>query len=121
LYLRPLAVHDAEHRGVARHAAVAGLVAAQDSLERAADPQHRVPRALVARVGLELDAPAAPDLEGMAQHQELGLGVDVTALERAPDPRPADLDPPVRVIDGSEAGRARDLAAGDVDRRERKR
>jgi len=45
----------------------------------------------------------------------------MTALEPAPDPRPADLDPPVRVIDGSEAGRARDLVAGDVDRRERER
>ena len=48
---------------------------AVDALERRAERLERATGAVVLRVGLELDAAAAPDVEGVAEQEQLGLDV----------------------------------------------
>ena len=67
-------------------------VAPEDALERRADAGQRVARALVARVGLELDPVGAERLERVGQLEQLRLAVRAGPLERAADPGPADLE-----------------------------
>jgi len=51
-------------------------VVAQDAFQPGAQPLDGAAGLLVQFVGLQLHALAAQPLEGMAQHQVLGLGVD---------------------------------------------
>src|SRR5690606_33180849 len=67
------------------------------------------------------DADTAPGVEGVPEHQQLRLGVGRRPLPGAPDPGPADLDPPVVRADVREPGAADHPAAGALDRRERHR
>ena len=82
-----------------------------------AAPRARCARALVARVGLELDPHAAELVEREPEHQQLRLDVRSRPPGARMQPRPADLEPVVR---GAyvEVGRAPDRlapvgAAGD--------
>jgi hypothetical protein len=71
-------------------------------------------RALVAGVGLELDANGAEALEGMLEQQQLRLDVDAGAPDLAREPRPADLEPPMLGHDREVASRAdREAVAQD--------
>ena len=79
---------------------------------------HRASRALVERIGLELDTAASPGLERMAQHQELRLDVDAGApggRMRATSSRSRR-----RVLrpEGEEPGRADDARRADGRERE---
>src|SRR6478752_4167394 len=80
----PLRRDDGVQRAVARRALLAGderrLPVPDHAVELPADALDRVPAALVAGVGLEIDALHAPRLERVREHQELGLGVDPAAL-----------------------------------------
>ena len=67
-------------------------------------------RALVLRVGLPLDATAAPDVERVPQLEVLRVDVDPAAPHRRMQPRPPDLDGAVLGSECEEAGRADDLA-----------
>ena len=86
----PLLAQDRVHGGVAPGAVGATLGVPQHALELRAQPQDRGARALVEHVRLELHALEAV-VEGGAEQQALGLGVDA----RAPDLRcvggPADV------------------------------
>src|SRR5262245_1431953 len=119
LHLRPLAIDDAVDGRVAGHPAVAGLVVAQRTFERGADAHDRISRRLVQNIGLELHALAAPGLERVAQHEVLGFGIDVSALEGAANPGPPHLYPPVRGVDGAETRGTYGPAARPIDGGER--
>ena len=62
-----------------------------DSFEATADALNRVTRARIARVGLQRDPQHAPGIEGVAEHQQLGLCVAAGALGRRREPGTADL------------------------------
>ena len=66
-------------------------------------------------MGAEFDGEAAPDLEGMAKHQALGLRVDGAALGRGGEPGRADFDPRGGVVDVHVGGHADGRAAGVED------
>ena len=89
-------------------------VVAEDTLERRADACQRVPRALVARVRLELDPIGVKRLEGVGQLEQLGLAVGAGPLEGRADPGPADLDAQVGHVDVN-AGRHASDAAVDIE------
>src|SRR3990170_3278078 len=72
---RPVVVCDAVPGAVSVHAFADEYVLSVDSLEGRADRLERSARALVQRVGLELDPAAAPGLEGVSELEELGLAV----------------------------------------------
>ncbi len=90
-------------------------VLAQGAFINCADPLQGVLRLLVPVVGLEFDPDAAERLERMGQHQVFRFGVDRGALVARVQPGAADFDARVLGVDGHVAGRARDLAAGDID------
>ena len=79
---------------------------AVDALELRRQRGQRRPGALVARVGLQLDAQAAEPLERVLEHQQLRLDVDAGAPRVGREPRPADLDAPVLRPESQEAGAA---------------
>ena len=110
---RPLVVRDRVPGAVAVLAAAHEHVLAVDALERRAHRLHRAARALVARVGLELDTAASPGLEGVAEHQELRLDVDARAPGGRVEPRPADLDRRVLRPQREEPRRADDPLGAD--------
>lgn len=90
-------------------------VLAQSAFIDCADPLQGVLGLLVPMVGLELDPDAAERLESMGQHQVFRFGIERRALEARVDPGAADFHPRVLDVDGHVAGRACDLAAGNVD------
>src|ERR671915_1277513 len=65
-------------------------------------------------VGLELDAQAAESLEGMFQHQELGLDVGACLPVCWCEPGPPDLQPPVLGTKGEITGAANKLSCGCI-------
>src|SRR4051794_35268147 len=92
---RPVVVGDREQGGVAGTPRLTGherrTVVAQDPLQPAADALDGPPAALVAVIGGDGDPVDAPDLEGMGEQQQLGLGVDGGPLHVSGQPRAADL------------------------------
>ena len=78
----PLVVEHAVPGRVAALAAADEHVLAVDALELRRQRRHRAARALVARVGLQLDAEAAESLEGVLEHQQLRLDVRAGAPGR---------------------------------------
>src|SRR5690349_5091012 len=92
LHLRPVLVRDRVVRRVADALDVGEHVLAEDALKARADSRERGPRALVARVGLELDADAAELVEGKAEHEQLRLVVRSRAPVLRAQPRVADLE-----------------------------
>src|ERR1700722_19694075 len=70
---------------------------------------------LVVRVGLELDAAASENFEGVPQLQELGLGVDVRTLKLRSNPCETDLEPALLRFNIVKAGRADGFGARYVD------
>src|SRR5262245_23260228 len=91
LHARPLRIDHAEPDAMPDPAGGRDDVVAERPLLLAADPQHRVTRLLVERVGLQLHPHAAERLEGVPQHQILRLSIDWRPLPRFGHPRPADL------------------------------
>ena len=83
---------------------------AVDALEGRTERLEGTARALVLRVRLPLDAPAAPHLERVLQLEELRLDVRAGAPDGGVEPRPADLDGAVLGPEREEARRADDLA-----------
>jgi hypothetical protein len=83
-------------------------VLAVDPFEQRAHRLHRSAGALVQRVRLQLDAPAAPLLERVSQHQELRLDVHAGSPDGRVEPRPADLDRQVLRPEGEKPRRADD-------------
>ena len=69
-----------------------GRSAAHDAVELASDPLDGRPRPLVAHVGLQPDPVDPPHLEGVRQHQQLGLRVDRSPLRRTCQPGETDVD-----------------------------
>ncbi len=63
----------------------------QDALELRSDPLHRAARTLVARVGVQADGLRLPELEGVAEHEPLHLGVRRGADRGASEPGGPDL------------------------------
>jgi len=96
-------------------------VVAEDAFELRGERRQCCPRALVRRLGLELDPCESEPLEAVLEHQQLGLDVDAAAPELGDDPRPADLSAAVLCAKGCEAAAADDTAARALDRRERNR
>ena len=94
-------------------------VLAVDALERGREAGERRAGPLVEGVRLELDPPAAEDVERVLQLQELGLGVRAGAPGRRREPRPADLEAPVLRPQRQEAGRSDGPARRDEHGRER--
>ena len=82
-----------------------------DSLELGGQSSEGGACPLVERVGLELDAPAAENLECMSKLQELGLGVRAGAPGRRCEPGPPDLEATV-LRSQSEVARRADRSAG---------
>src|SRR5918993_303738 len=68
---------------------------AEDALELRRESRKGGARTLVAGVGLELDAQAPQMLEGVLQHQELGLDVGASLPVCRSEPGPPDLQPPM--------------------------
>src|SRR4029079_7570260 len=115
---RPLLVEHGVPGAVAVLSVADEHVLAVDALERRAHRLHRAAGAVVPRVGLQLDPATAPDLEGMAQHEQLRLDVHSGAPRIGMEPRPADLDRSVLRPQREEPRRADDAVAGQ--RHERK-
>src|SRR4029077_14523820 len=67
---RPLRLQDGEGRGVANGPVAGGTRCAEDGVATGPEPQDRVARARVARVGHQAHAMHAPDIERVSQHQE---------------------------------------------------
>src|SRR6188472_1705491 len=109
---RPLVVEHRVPGAVAVLSAADEHVLAVDTLEHRAHRLHRAAGAVVPRVGLQLDPATAPDLEGMAQHEQLRLDVHSGAPGIRMEPRPADLDRPVLGPQREEPCRADDAVAG---------
>jgi hypothetical protein len=117
---------------VAERAVGRGAGGAQHAVERRAEAQDGLAALGVARVGHEAHAVDAPDVEGVGQHEALGLDVDSGPLGRRLEPGPADLDGigsivrvvqrmagrPGPALEVAEARRADDASRGAVDRRE---
>src|SRR5580704_18582798 len=118
LRLGPLVIQNAEVDTVADSAGPGDYVPAQRAFFFRADAKNCVARFFVQRVGLEFDANASPDFEGMAQHQIFGFGIDHRALPWDCDPGRADLDAAVGAIDIHEACAADHAAGGALDRGE---
>jgi hypothetical protein len=70
-------------------------VLAEDALEDRRQRGERGTRAVVARVGLELDAPVALVLERVPHQQQLRADVRARPPRRRHEPRVADLHRPV--------------------------
>ena len=62
-----------------------------DSFEPTADALNRATGAHIARVGLQRDPQHAPGIEGVAEHEQLGLCVAAGALRRRREPGTSDL------------------------------
>ena len=84
--------------------------------KRRAERFERAARALVQRVGLELDATASPRLERVAHLEQLRLDVRARAPGRRVEPRPADLDRAVLGAQREEPRRADDLLVDGLSR-----
>src|SRR5689334_16207992 len=100
---RPLRLQDGEGGGVANGPVAGGTRRAEDAVEAGPEPQDRVARALVARVGHQAHTMHALDIERVSQHQELRLRVDRSPLGGGGQPRPADLGH-VRPVDPALVG-----------------
>src|SRR5207302_1363203 len=74
LHARPLVREDREVRRIPRLAVHRRLERAQDAVEMRAESFDGPARAVVALVGLQSHPPAAPGLEGVLQHEQLGFG-----------------------------------------------
>ena len=114
-------------------------MSAPDSLETTADALNRPSGTGIARIGLQRHPQHAPGIEGVAEHQQLGLSVTAGALGRGREPGTADLrhgrdrmrprggasrrpgGRPGPVVQVQEAGRANDGLAAQVVDRERER
>jgi hypothetical protein len=94
-------------------------LAAHGSLALGSEALDGSLRSFIATVGLQLYSDSAEILEGMAQQEELALGVDRGALPARADPRPADLEATVRALDVEKTHRAGDLGRPARDDRER--
>ena len=66
-------------------------MSAPDPLEVAADVLNRTTGTGIARIGLQCHPQYAPGIEGVAEHQQLGLGVAAGTLGRWREPGTADL------------------------------
>jgi hypothetical protein len=96
-------------------------VVAEDALELRGEGGERRPRALVRRLGLELDPREPEPLEAVLEHEQLRLDVDAAAPQRGDDPGPADLGAAMLGAEGREATASDDAAARPLDRGERNR
>lgn len=118
LHRRPFRRGDAVHHGVANRTVRPDHVAAQHTLAHGAQALDRALRAQVQVVGLELDAQCSQVLEGMAQEEQLALGVHGRALVLRRDPGPTDLEPAVLAADVEVARRADRARGREIDDRE---
>ena len=75
LGLGPLGREDGEAFGVTGDVVGGHAMGAEDAFERRADALHCGDGAFVAGVGVETDAEDLPGLEGVGEHEQLGLGV----------------------------------------------
>src|SRR5215211_8424496 len=119
LYLRPFVIDDAVVGRVAMLVSAHYHVLAEDAFEPRGERRKCRAGALVARVGLELDPHAMEPLEGVLQHEQLGLDVRARPPARRSEPGPADLQAAVRGPQREIAGAADGLAALGVQGRER--
>ncbi len=87
----------------------------QGALGPGTEPGDGVLRALVEVVGLPLDPAHAQFLEGVGEQQQLGLGVDGAAPDRAAVPGPADLQALVPGVPVHVGGPADGPAGAQVD------
>src|SRR2546421_11500828 len=104
-HLGPLVVDHRVVGGVPRRAMLENHVLAQDSLERGAQRLQSPSRALVTRVGLELDPSTANPLKRVCQQKQLGLDVGAGSPNAASEPGPPDLDAKMLEPDLQEARR----------------
>src|SRR5262249_38905403 len=88
---RPFLGDDAVHHRVADETVLQPQVLAEYALPDRPQPGDGCPRSQVAAVGLALHPHRVQAFEGMAQEQELGLGVDAAALPGFAEPGGADL------------------------------
>src|SRR5260370_26449298 len=86
LHRRPLALEDRVVRRIAGRAVGAGLESAEHAVEARAEALDGAAGAVVARVGLERDAQAAPRLEGVREHEQPCLRVHHPPLPPLPNP-----------------------------------
>ena len=80
-------------------AGVGSHVIAKDAFLDCADALDGISGTAIHGIGFQLHAHALERLEGVAEHQELGFGVDGRALEIAGDPGGTDFDAVVGAID----------------------
>lgn len=88
---RPLLVEDRVEGGTAHGTVEPPRMGPADPLAGEPEPLHRGARAPVAGVGAQRDAAHAPGLEGVAEHEQLRLGVDARPLGARGQPGIADL------------------------------
>src|SRR5262249_12420143 len=95
LHRRPLAGNDAVDAGVAKRSVVCYLMAAQGASELCATSLDSTAALMIKKMRWELDRDAAQRVEGMAEKQELALGIELRPLHAFPVPGPANLQPAV--------------------------
>lgn len=109
---RPLLVRNAEVNRVTDPPRRGDHVLTERALLDRPKTEDRPPRPLVERIRLEFDAVASERPEGVAEHEQLRLGVHRRPLPRPAYPRPTNLDPAV-----SERGVSEPSAPDDGTRR----
>src|ERR1700722_8142313 len=89
---RPFLGHEGEIGRVTDGPVRTRAVGPQDAVQRAPQALDGPPRPVVAAVGAEPHRVDLPGLEGMGEHQQLGLGVERGSLGPRGQPGGADLD-----------------------------
>src|SRR5229473_4673084 len=103
LHLRPLVIQNAEVHRIPHPAVPRHQVLAESSFFPGADAKDGIARALIQRISFKFDTNALPNFKSVAQHQELGFGVDRGTLPRRCNPGGTDLRPAIHSVDVHEA------------------
>src|SRR3954471_14310623 len=95
LHVRPFRADDAVDGRVPHMAVRHDHMLPKETVQLCTESLDRRTGLVVQAMGSQFHGVAAKALEGVAEHQELGMGVDEAALPGAGDPGGADLDPMV--------------------------
>lgn len=110
----PLRIYDAEVHRVALDTPHQHVIAKR-SLAVGADALDGCLRAVIAAVGLELNAQGAQHVKGVLKEKKFALGVDERSLEALAQPGPADFQRAVSPLDVQVTRRARDTSITTAD------